>query len=239
MKKAIKQVLFATFITLVPVLHSNTISESYVKLIAITPDAEKTIGYIARVSNPANQDNEKIAGLLKYCIKHGHWSVFEQAFMTLEIETSRAICTQILRHRTFTFQQFSQRYADNSILCEQIPLPELRTQDYQNRQNSIDDLTDEQKAYWYEKIQNHFKEGMDLYQKMLAAGIAKECARFILPENMPARLYMSGSIRSWIHYIELRSGNGTQKEHMDIANQCKEIFVQQLPIVAKALGWIK
>ena len=208
-----------------------------VKLISITQEAEKLIGYIARVSNPANQENDKVAGLLKYCIKHGHWSVFEQAYMTLEIETSRAICMQLLRHRTFTFQQFSQRYADNSLLCSEIPLPELRSQDYQNRQNSIDDLTDEQQEYWQTKIKEHFQNSMDLYQAMLTAGIAKECARFILPENIPARLYMTGTIRSWIHYIELRSGNGTQKEHIDVANKCKEVFMQELPVIAQALGW--
>jgi len=211
--------------------------QSQVALVSVTPDAERTIAYVARVSNPANQDNENFAGLLKYCIKHHHWSVFEQAFMTLEIETSRAICTQILRHRSFTFQQFSQRYADNSLLGDEIPLPQLRTQDFKNRQNSIDNLSDEDMAYWNGKIKVLFGQTMDLYQEMLAAGIAKECARFILPEVMPARLYMSGSVRSWIHYIELRTANGTQKEHMEIAEQCKKIFIEQFPIIAQALGW--
>lgn len=248
MKKAIKQALFLSFALCNFYIHSSEqttqepeelppVSSCNVKLISITPDAEKIMGYIARVSNPVNQANEKIAGLLKFCIKNGHWSVFEQAFMTLEIETSRAIGVQILRHRTFTFQQFSQRYADNSLICDEIPLPDLRSQDYTNRQNSIDDLTAEQKAYWHEKINVLFKQSMDLYQQMLAAGIAKECARFVLPENMPARIYMTGSIRSWIHYIQLRSGNGTQKEHMEVANKCKEIFIEQLPIIAKALDW--
>ena len=218
---------------------NHAMSACSVKLVSITPDAEKAMAYIARVSNPANQANEKIAGLLKHCIKNGHWSVFEQAFMTLEIETSRAICTQILRHRSFSFQQFSQRYADNSVLCEKIPLPELRSQDYKNRQNSIDNIPSEEQAMWHAKINKLFKESMDLYLQMLAAGIAKECARFILPENMPARLYMSGSIRSWIHYIDLRSANGTQKEHMEVAHKCKEIFIEQLPVVSKALGWIE
>lgn len=210
-----------------------------VRLISITPDAEKTMAYVARVSNPANQTNEKIAGLLKHCIKFGHWSVFEQAFMTIEIETSRAICAQILRHRSFSFQQFSQRYADNSVICEEIPLFELRSQDYKNRQNSIDDRSIKEQATWHAKIDHIFKQSLAVYQEMLNAGIAKECARFILPENMPARIYMSGSIRSWIHYIELRAGNGTQKEHMEVANKCKEIFIEQLPIVAQALGWIE
>ncbi len=209
----------------------------HVALLSITPDAEKTIAYVARVSNPANQANENFAGLLRYCITHHHWSVFEQAFMTLEIETSRAICTQILRHRSFTFQIFSQRYADNSLLVEEIPLPELRMQDFKNRQNSTDSLSDEDKAYWDAKMKIHFAHTMELYQEMLAAGIAKECARFILPEVMPTRIYMSGTIRSWIHYIDLRTAHGTQKEHMEVALGCKKIFMEQLPIIAQALGW--
>ena len=208
-----------------------------VKLTSITPDAEKTIAYIARVSNPANQDNENFKGLIKYCIRHHHWSVFEQAFMTLEIETSRAICMQLLRHRSFTFQQFSQRYADNSLLAPEIPLPELRGQDFKNRQNSIDNISEAEKAIWYEKIEQLFAQSMDLYQQLLTAGIAKECARFILPEVMPARIYMSGTIRSWIHYIELRSANGTQKEHQEVALLCKQVFIEQLPTIAEALGW--
>jgi thymidylate synthase (FAD) len=207
------------------------------KLTALTPDAEKTIAYIARVSNPANQENANFKGLLKYCIKNHHWSVFEQAFMTLEVETSRAICTQILRHRSFTFQQFSQRYADNSVLTDEIPLFDLRIQDSKNRQNSIDNMSDEEKEKWYKEVDAHFAQSMDLYQRMLAAGIAKESARFVLPENMPARIYMSGSIRSWIHYIELRSANGTQKEHQQVAELCKQIFCEQLPTIAEALGW--
>jgi thymidylate synthase (FAD) len=207
------------------------------KLTALTPEAEKTIAYIARVSNPANQENANFKGLLKYCIKHQHWSVFEQAFMTVEVETSRAICTQILRHRSFTFQQFSQRYADNSLLTDEIPLFDLRSQDAKNRQNSIDTMTEEEKEKWYKEIDEHFAASMDLYKRMLEAGIAKESARFVLPENMPARIYMSGSIRSWIHYIELRSANGTQKEHQEVANLCKQIFIEKLPTIAEALGW--
>jgi len=208
-----------------------------VKLISVTPDAEKTMGYVARVSNPSNQENPKVAGLLSYCIKHQHWSVFEQAHMTLEIETTRGLAAQILRHRSFTFQEFSQRYADSSLLSETIPLPELRRQDTKNRQNSIDDI-DPFIIQKYEMLmQDHFKDAMDLYQKMLDEGIAKECARFVLPLATPTRLYMTGSVRSWIHYIELRSAHGTQKEHMDIANECKCIFAGQFPIVAEALGW--
>lgn len=207
-----------------------------VKLISITPDAEKTMAYIARVSNPANQDNQNYAKLLGYCIKHNHWSVFEQATMTLEIETTRGIAAQILRHRSFTFQEFSQRYADSSLLGD-IPVPELRRQDTKNRQNSIDDLPRDLQDDLYLKISDHFKEAMELYKTLLDADVAKECARFVLPLATPTRIYMTGSCRSWIHYINLRSANGTQKEHMDIAIACKEVFKEQFPSVAEALEW--
>ena len=208
-----------------------------VKLMSVTPDAEITMGYVARDSNPKNQANPNVAGLLKYCIKHGHWSVFEQAHMTLEIDTTRGLAAQILRHRSFTYQEFSQRYADSSLLSDTIPLPELRKQDLKNRQNSTDDM-DDRKVKWYNyRMQKHFKEGMKLYQNMLKDGVAKECARFVLPLATPTRLFMTGSVRSWIHYIELRSGHGTQKEHMDIANACKDVFRAQFPIVSEALGW--
>jgi len=195
------------------------------------------MAYIARVSNPQNQDNPSFEGLLKYCINHGHWSVFEQAFMTLEIETSRAIAAQILRHRSFTYQEFSQRYADSSLLAETIPVPELRRQDTKNRQNSIDDLDPEFVELTTRQIQTHFAQGMSLYQHMLDCGIAKECARMVLPLATPTRIYMTGSCRSWVHYITLRSANGTQKEHMEIAEQCKQIFCEQFPTVGKALEW--
>ena len=211
---------------------------SKVSLISVTPDAEKTIGYVARVSNPKNQDNPKVAGLLKYCIKHGHWSVFEQAHMTVEIETTRGLAAQILRHRSFTYQEFSQRYADSSLLGNTIPLPALRRQDEKNRQNSIDDIDPLTQQDFEIKMQRHFVDGMKLYKEMLDNGIAKECARFVLPLATPTRLYMTGSVRSWIHYIDLRSAHGTQKEHMDIANECKCIFAGQFPIVAEALEWI-
>ena len=207
-----------------------------VKLISVTPDAEKTMAYVARVSNPNNQENPNYAKLLGYCIKHNHWSVFEQAFMTLEIETTRGLAAQILRHRSFTYQEFSQRYADSSLLGETIPLPELRRQDTKNRQNSIDDVDPFTIQKYQILMQEHFKQGMDLYQKMLNDGIAKECARFVLPLATPTRLYMSGSCRSWIHYIALREKSGTQKEHMDIAKECKKIFVEQFPTCAEALG---
>lgn len=212
-------------------------SHPQVSLVSITPDAEKTIAYIARVSNPVHQRTDHFESLLKYCIKHHHWSIFEQAYMTLEIETSRAICMQLLRHRSFTFQQFSQRYADNSLIADVIPLPELRMQDSKNRQNSLDCLPDEDKEYWDARMTNLFDQTLSLYQEMLAAGIAKESARFILPEIMPARIYVTGTIRSWIHYIQLRTAHGTQKEHMLVAELCKEIFIQELPTIAQALGW--
>ena len=209
-----------------------------VKLVTVTPDAEKTMGYVALVSNPNNQENPKVAGLLKYCIKHNHWSVFEQAHMTLEIETTRGIAAQILRHRSFTYQEFSQRYADSSMLADNIPLPELRRQDTKNRQNSIDDIDPFTRQEFQIKMQRHFDEGMKLYKEMLDADIAKECARFVLPLATPTKIYMTGSVRSWIHYIDLRSANGTQKEHMDIALGAKKIFCEQFPAVAEAMEWI-
>ena len=208
-----------------------------VNLISVTPDAEKHIAYVARVSNPKNQKNENFAGLLKYCIKHGHWSIFEQSFMTLEIETTRGIAAQILRHRSFTYQEFSQRYADSNLLGE-IELPELRRQDTKNRQNSIDDLDPEVVEKLNKQMNTLFSSALSLYNQMLEKGIAKECARFVLPLATPTKLYMTGSVRSWIHYIELRSGHGTQKEHMDIANECKRIFSEQFPVVSKALAWV-
>ena len=207
-----------------------------VKLVSVTPDAEQTMAYIARVSNPSNQDNEKYAGLLRYCIKHNHWSVFEQSTMTLEIETTRAIAAQILRHRSFTFQEFSQRYADSSLLGKTIPLPELRRQDDKNRQNSIDDLDPFLVQNLELQMQTLFDSSMALYQQMLERGVAKECARNVLPLCTPTRIYMTGSCRSWIHYIALREKSGTQKEHMDIAKECKKIFVEQFPTCTEALG---
>ena len=209
-----------------------------VKLVSVTPDAEQTMAYVARVSNPNNQENPNYAKLLGYCIKHNHWSVFEQSFMTLEIETTRGLAAQILRHRSFTYQEFSQRYADSSLLSEKIELPELRRQDTKNRQNSIDDIDPFVKQEFEIKMRKHFDEAMVLYQQMLDMGVAKECARFVLPLATPTRLYMSGSCRSWIHYIQLRSANGTQKEHMEIAEECKQIFAEQFPTVAEALEWV-
>lgn len=208
-----------------------------VKLISVSPDAEKQVAYCARVSNPKNQDSDNISKLLKYCIDHKHWSIFEMAYMTLEINTTRGLAAQILRHRSFTFQEFSQRYADASLLSEEIPLFELRRQDTKNRQNSIDDVDQEVIYRWNSKLREHFSKSKAIYDGMIKDGIAKECARFVLPLATPTRLYMSGSIRSWIHYIELRSSHGTQKEHMNIANACKSIFVEQFPIIGEALEW--
>jgi thymidylate synthase (FAD) len=207
-----------------------------VNIVAITPDAEKTMAYCARVSNPSNQDNPDYSKLLAYCVKHAHWSIFEQANIVMEITTSRAIAAQILRHRSFSFQEFSQRYA--SVDSDGYEVCHARRQDTKNRQNSIDDLPDEVKR----SFENAQKEIWDLayskYKDALANGIAKESARFLLPLNTSTTLYMNGTVRSWIHYIELRTANGTQLEHMHIAEECKKLFCEQLPTTAKALGWI-
>ena len=215
-----------------------TTMDTQIKLVSVTPDAEKTMGYVARVSNPDNQDNPKVAGLLSYCIKHGHWSVFEQAHMTLEINTTRGLAAQILSHRSFTYQEFSQRYQDVSHIREDIPLPELRRQDDKNRQNSIDDVDPAVVKRFDKEMRDHFNRSIDLYKSMLHAGIAKECARFVLPLATPTRLYMTGSVRSWIHYINLRSANGTQKEHMDLVENVRTVFKQQFPLVSQALDWV-
>ena len=209
-----------------------------VKFVSITPDAEKMMAYIARVSNPSNQQNENYSGLLKYCIKHNHWSVFEQSSMTLEIETTRGLAAQILRHRSFTFQEFSQRYADTKLLDTEIPVPDLRSQDLKNRQNSNDDIPQEKKEEYQALITRHFEDSMNLYNALLSEGVAKECARFVLPLATPTRLYMTGSCRSWIHYINLRSAHGTQREHMDVVEKARSIFTEQFPSVSEALGWV-
>ena len=207
-----------------------------VKFVQCTPDPEENMAYIARVSNPQNQENPSFEGLLKYCIKHEHWSVFEQAYVTLEINTTRAIAAQILRHRSFTYQEFSQRYADTKLL-EPVELPELRRQDDKNRQNSIDDLEPEVVEKLNRQMNTLFSYSFALYNQMLESGVAKECARMVLPLCTPTRIYMTGSCRSWIHYINLRSAHGTQKEHMKIAEECREIFTEQFPTVSKALDW--
>jgi thymidylate synthase (FAD) len=214
------------------------IFQPQVKLISVTPDAEKTMAYIARVSNPNNQLNPSFAGLLRYCVNHNHWSVFEHAHMTVEVETTRGLAPQILRHRSFTFQEFSQRYASSTqLLDDGIPMFELRYQDITNRQNSIDGVDEETVNYFTDKVENHFKQAVEIYEEMLEKGIAKECARGVLPLAIPTRIYISGTIRSWIHYIELRGSveSGTQKEHREIANLIKEIFCEQFPAVAEAM----
>ena len=208
-----------------------------VNLVSVTPDAEQTMAYIARVSNPNNQDNEKFSGLLKYCIEHEHWSVFEQSSMTLEIETTRAIAAQILRHRSFTFQEFSQRYAKSNELGK-IELPDLRRQDDKNRQNSIDDLDPFVRQKLEAQMITLFSSSQALFNQMIEYGVAKECARMVLPLCTPTRIYMTGSCRSWIHYINLRSSHGTQKEHMEIAEECRKVFTEQFPVVSKALDWV-
>jgi len=218
---------------------------SNVKLIAVTQgagellekNAQEVISYAARVSNPSNQLNfDTSAGLLKYCIKHQHWSIFEHAYMTLELNTTRAIAAQVLRHRSFTYQEFSQRYAPTSFLND-IKLPELRRQDDKNRQNSIDDLDGFVVERLQKQMETLFDSAQALYSQMLDSGVAKECARMVLPLCTPTRIYMTGSVRSWIHYINLRSANGTQKEHMDLALECKDVFTEQFPDIAKALEW--
>ena len=219
---------------------------SEVKLIAITQgagelieqNAQEVISYIARVSNPNNQLNfDTAAGLLRYCIKHKHWSPFEHAYMTLEINTTRAIAPQILRHRSFTYQEFSQRYADTNLLSDSPVIPDLRRQDTKNRQNSTDDMGEYVKLGLQGEISEYFKQGQNLYNRLLEKGVAKECARAVLPLNTPTRIYMTGSARSWVHYIDLRSANGTQKEHMIIAENCKAVFKTQFPTLAEALEW--
>ncbi len=204
------------------------------KLIWITPDTEALIGKIARVSNPSNEDNPDVDKLLRYLIKHKHWSPFEMASMCVEIQTTRAISAQILRHRSFSFQEFSQRYAIPTDTFATV-LPDLRRQDTKNRQNSIDDLPEETRDYYRQRIDDHFRESVNLYESLLHSNVAKECARSVLPLNTVTRLYMSGTIRSWLHYIDLRGSNGTQKEHMEIAASVGEILDTELPNISRAM----
>jgi len=217
----------------------TTTKNESVKLVSVTPNAERHIAYCARVSNPKNQFNNSSAGLLKYCIQNQHWSIFEHAFLTIEINTSLAIATQILRHRSFTFQQFSQRYADSTELQVKLPVPELRRQDTKNRQNSTDDLDPVFVDLMQKKIKTYFEQGLSLYKHMLDNGVAKESARFILPQSTQTRMYMSGSIRSWIHYIDLRSAHGTQAEHKEIAEAIRCIFTCEFPTISFALNWTR
>jgi len=200
----------------------------------ITPDAEKQMAYCARVSNPNNQGNHETASrLLRYCIKHKHWSIFETASMQVEVNTTRAIAAQVLRHRSFSFQEFSQRYSSVDQLGA-FGVPHLRSQDLKNKQASHDNLDPEFVTLTEKQILTHYNSAIDLYEHLLAKGVAKECARSILPLGTPTRLYMSGSIRSWIHYIQIRAGIETQLEHRMIAESIKQIFAEQLPNVYEA-----
>ena len=203
-------------------------------LVWVTPDAEQLIGKIARVSNPSNEDNPEVEKLIRYLIKHKHWSPFEMASMCVEIHTTRAIAPQILRHRSFSFQEFSQRYAIPTDTFATV-LPELRRQDVKNRQNSIDDIPKETQEYYEQRIDDHFRQSVELYESLLHSNVAKECARSVLPLNTVTRLYMSGTIRSWLHYVDLRGDNGTQAEHMSIARSVGEILASVVPTVSRAM----
>jgi thymidylate synthase (FAD) len=203
------------------------------RLVWITPNAEDTIVYCARVSNPKGQEeNKSPERLLRYLIKHKHWSPFEMASACVEINTTRDISTQILRHRSFSFQEFSQRYSDVTVLTNP-PIPHLRRQDQQNRQASHNDLSShlspEQLASFYRRTQQLYEDAGHLYQEMVSSGVAKESARKVLPLNTPTRLYMSGTIRSWIHYLAVRCDEGTQLEHRQIATDIKSLLLEQLP----------
>lgn len=205
-----------------------------VSLISVTPKAEELISYCARVSNPSNQLNAESERLIKYLIKHKHWSPFEMAHMVLEVNTTRAVAAQLLRHRSFSFQEFSQRYADVSLM-DFASVPELRRQDTKNRQNSIDDLDVNMVARYNQRISELYADAESLYKSLLSAGVAKECAREVLPLGTPSRLYVSGTIRSWLHYIDLRQGNGTQKEHRDIAVACRGVLEKECPTICAAM----
>jgi len=208
------------------------------KLVHITPNAEELISYMARVSNPANQTNQETAPkLIRYLIKHHHWSPFEMVNMCVEIETTRSIAAQILRHRSFSFQEFSQRYAKVTAVSV---IPELRLQDHTNRQNSIEATGEDKEVFdslLYD-IDHLFQTSIDVYQSLLEAGVAKECAREVLPLATPTRLYMNGTIRSWLHYCDLRTSNGTQREHAKIAASVQDLLYEELPNVCEAM-WNK
>ena len=207
---------------------------SKVTLIHSTEDGDELIAYMARVSNPTNQNNKDSSKLIKYLIKHKHWSPFEMVNMCVEINTTRSISTQILRHRSFSFQEFSQRYSSVEELELPSP-PDLRLQDPKNRQNSIDsDQID--KLNWQGSIQLHYSHCYRLYQNLIKDGVAKECAREVLPMGTPTRLYMNGTLRSWIHYVDLRTANGTQKEHQDIAFACQQLIKTQFPLTYEAFS---
>ena len=203
-----------------------------VSLVHTTPDAEQLIAYMARVSNPANQDNPESERLIRYLIKHKHWSPFEMVNMCVQIETTRSVAAQILRHRSFSFQEFSQRYAQ---VAEPAAIPQLRRQDTKNRQNSIDDLDPGTVDDFNIKIESLYQLSESLYKELLQAGVAKECARDVLPLSTPTKMYMNGTLRSWIHYIDLRTANGTQYEHKLVAEGVKHLFEQQFPLIYDAV----
>ena len=203
-----------------------------VSLVHATPDAEKLIAYMARVSNPNNQDNPESERLIRYLIKHKHWSPFEMVNMCVKIETTRSVAAQILRHRSFSFQEFSQRYAQ---VAEPAAIPQLRRQDTKNRQNSIDDLDPGTVDDFHIKIESLYSLSESLYKELLQAGVAKECARDVLPLATPTTMYMNGTLRSWIHYIDLRTANGTQHEHKLVAEGAKTVFEEQFPLIFKAV----
>jgi len=204
-----------------------------VELVHVTPKAEELISYMARVSNPSNQTNTQTSPrLIRYLIKHKHWSPFEMVNMCVEIETTRSIAAQILRHRSFSFQEFSQRYATASQLGNPV-VPELRLQDTKNRQNSIE--VEEEDLFLKDRIRYLYKHSQQVYEALLEAGVAKECARDVLPLSTPTRLYMNGTLRSWLHYCDLRCANGTQKEHKLIADQVKQLIGVEFPQVYAAM----
>jgi len=203
-----------------------------VELIHVTPDAESLIAYMARVSNPNAKQGDPSAKLIKYLIDHKHWSPFEMVNMCVQIETTRSVAAQILRHRSFSFQEFSQRYAQVVLPTN---IPHLRRQDLKNKQNSTDDLPQATVDEFNVKIDSLFELSQHLYQEMLTAGVAKECARDVLPLASPTKLYMNGSLRSWLHYTDLRCANGTQLEHKQIALEVKLLIQQQFPTVYSAM----
>ena len=212
----------------------------HVKLQSHTPDPEAFMAYVARVSNPANQSNPDHGRLLGYCIRHGHWSVFEHATMTLEVATTLDIATQILRHRSFCFQQLSRRYAGEEQAPVAWAMPQLRSPHPKDRQASLDTLPLDVVRHWQAKIQTQLDAAHDLYRQLLAAGVAKECARAVLPQATTTTLYMTGNCRSWIHYIALRSQPGTQAEHRAVALKARAIFRTVFPTcgaVLDGLDW--
>lgn len=205
------------------------------KLVWATSNAEEMIVHMARVSAPDNQGNMETAPkLLRYLIKHKHWSPYEMANLCVEINTTRAISAQMLRHRSLSFQEFSTRYADTNELGSPI-VPHLRRQDKKNRQNSIDDLSSDNIASYYRRISELYEDAEHLYREMVSSGVAKECARSILPLSTQTRLYANGTLRSWIHYLQVRTHESTQLEHRQVAEGIKQIFCEQFPIIGEAI----